>query len=134
MADFPALNDGDELAPWHLNIIYRELERLRKMTATHPMTFDHMASEGTPPMLRNGAVDQIVPVLVGGAGIDAGTWDAPSSATVMVLGGGGDTEFDDTASQDETIWNPYETAIPPNVFAWACWYQGALYVLVGDCG
>jgi len=133
MADFPTLRDGDALQPWHLNIIFRELERLRKMSATLPMAFNEMASDSAPPKLVNDAADQLVPVLLGGGGIDAGSWDAPASATAMVLGGGADAEFDDSASQDETLWNPYTQAIAGNKFVWACWYQGQLYVAVGDC-
>ncbi len=47
--DFPRLHDGDALEPWHLNVVYDELRRLRKFQAAPPLA---LANGGTdPPIL-----------------------------------------------------------------------------------
>jgi len=49
--DFTDLKDGDTLAPYHLNIIYRELRRLRKMTVGPPLSLRGMDGNESPPQL-----------------------------------------------------------------------------------
>lgn len=49
--DFDDIRDGTQLEPYHLNIIYRELRRLRKMTAAPPLALDSMTSTTSPPFL-----------------------------------------------------------------------------------
>jgi len=49
--EFDDIKDGTVLEPYHLNIIYRELRRLRKMTAAPPLVLDGMTSTTSPPVL-----------------------------------------------------------------------------------
>lgn len=49
--EFDDLKDGTVLEPFHLNIIYRELRRLRKMGAAPPLALENMNSTTAPPRL-----------------------------------------------------------------------------------
>lgn len=51
--DFPEIRDGDPIEPWHLNIVYRELRRLRKMRGGGTITVQN--ADGTlPPLIVQG--------------------------------------------------------------------------------
>lgn len=51
--DFPEIRDGTPIEPWHLNIIYRELRRLRKMRGGGTITVQN--ADGTlPPLIVQG--------------------------------------------------------------------------------
>jgi hypothetical protein len=54
--EFDDLKDGTELEPFHLNIIYRELRRLRKMTASPPLVLEGMESSVSAPLLRGSQI------------------------------------------------------------------------------
>jgi hypothetical protein len=49
--DFEDLKDGDMLEPCHINVIYKELRRLRKMQATPPLAIEGMDSGDSPPVV-----------------------------------------------------------------------------------
>lgn len=132
--DFPTLGDGDALQPWHLNVIYRELERLRKMTAAAPLAIDNADSAFDPPTFMTFAVDQVVPVKLDGSGIAAGSAFSPSPGTVSLLyTASGGADFTSSSANTETMYNIYGTAVGANKVCWAVWYNGLLYLLVGDC-
>lgn len=73
--EFDDLKDGTELEPFHMNIIYRELRRLRKMTAAPPLVLDGMESSVSAPMLRGPAAGR------GGLGKASGAITARSGTT-----------------------------------------------------
>ena len=54
--EFDDLKDGTVLEPYHLNMIYRELRRLRKMTAAPPLVLEGMTSTTSPPFLYPGGI------------------------------------------------------------------------------
>lgn len=49
--EFDDIRDGTALEPYHLNMIYRELRRLRKMTVAGSLSLDNMTSTTSPPFL-----------------------------------------------------------------------------------
>ena len=49
--EFEELRDGDKVEPYHFNIIYRELRRLKRMTAVPPLALDGMQGD-SPPSLK----------------------------------------------------------------------------------
>jgi hypothetical protein len=73
--EFDDLKDGTELEPFHLNIIYRELRRLRKMTAAPPLVLEGMESSVSAPLLRGPAAGR------GGLGKSNGDIPARSGTT-----------------------------------------------------
>jgi hypothetical protein len=131
---FPNVKDGDSLAPWMLNIIYRELERWRRMVASPPLAIDSAESSVSPPLLYSLATDELVPILTGSGGIAAGTYGSPGSATVTLLIEDADGPgFTASGADTATCYNPYTTALDATKFAWAKWRGPYLYLLVGDC-
>jgi hypothetical protein len=56
MKAFPKFRDGDPLEPWHLNLIFRELERWRKLTGQGPLVVRH----GDSPTIELLQADDIV--------------------------------------------------------------------------
>lgn len=46
--DFPTLRDGDILEPWHLNILYDEARRWRKLKGAPPINVSNNDGDGTP--------------------------------------------------------------------------------------
>jgi hypothetical protein len=49
--DFPHLEDGDALEPWHLNVVYAELRRWRKLKGAEGLDVDG-AEGGDAPTVR----------------------------------------------------------------------------------
>lgn len=47
-AEFPDLDDGDELEPYHFNVIYDELRRWRKLSAAAPLVVDGADGDDSP--------------------------------------------------------------------------------------
>jgi len=82
--DFPELKDGDQLEPFHLNIIYRELRRWRKSVFVPPIIIDGLTSSDTPPVFRIGRGPQNYRGVVTTA-IPTGTISTPSTTGVVTL-------------------------------------------------
>lgn len=78
--EFDDIKDGTALEPWHLNIIYRELRRLRKMTAAPPLALDGMTSTSSPPLLWSRSGESGSPGKASGD-ITAATGDTPGTGT-----------------------------------------------------
>jgi hypothetical protein len=129
---FPKVKDGDAITPLHFNLIYRELERLRKLTAAAPLSLDNIDSDNVPSLAWLGA-DELVPVQLTSA-LAAGSIGTPGSATCNVLldqstGPG----FTSTGAATETIYNCYATAIASGKYGWGKYRGGTLYAVVFDC-
>jgi hypothetical protein len=49
-SDLPTLHDGDLLEPWHLNVIYAELKRWRKLRGVTPIAVNGADSDAAPTL------------------------------------------------------------------------------------
>lgn len=50
-SEFPKLKSGDELTPWHLNIVYRELDRWRRLKFAGAVAYSGIDSASSPPVV-----------------------------------------------------------------------------------
>ncbi len=133
MKAFPTLNPGDALFAWHLNVIYRELERLRKTQAAAPLSLDHIDDAFIPPQLSLLDAVPIVPVQLDEA-LTAGSISAPSSADCTILYGvSGDPGLSGSSGNTDTMYNLSGASVPSGRFCWGYYFNGFLYFLVGDC-
>lgn len=92
----PRLKDGDELEPWHLNVIYAELERLNKMRGSGSIVVQNR--DGGPLIMSTDAT---------GAGDRWAT--LPGGG---IAGGGSGTITYVTDSTTATAKNKWTTAAP----------------------
>jgi hypothetical protein len=80
---FPSIKDGDALTPAHLNMIYRELDRWRKLSGSGLIGLDNIDGK-EPPMIMDWRTSDVVPA-DSGSGFTAGSRSSPTSATVTLL-------------------------------------------------
>ena len=64
--EFEPLEDGDRLEPFHLNIIYAELRRLRKMKAAPPLVLRGMDSDQPPILTDAGSTQHLIRLTANG--------------------------------------------------------------------
>lgn len=69
--DFEDIKDGTVLEPFHLNVIYRELRRLRRMQATPPLTIQGMDSGESSPVIVDWGQSDFTIRLTGNGDADA---------------------------------------------------------------
>jgi hypothetical protein len=84
---FPRFKDGDELAPWHLNYIFGELERWRKFRAAMPLVVKGADSDDPPSLEFWGGGRAMYVAIPPSGGISAGTQPpsgSPGSATCAI--------------------------------------------------
>jgi hypothetical protein len=62
--DFPELQDGDQLEPWHLNVIYDELRRLRLLKGAGTLQVNQPRSGG-PPVIEDVSIQPFYIQLTG---------------------------------------------------------------------
>lgn len=132
--DFPELKSGDTLEPWHLNVIYRELKRWRKMKVIPPLASSGITStDGIPPVLRfigqgNSALAITSSSITARAGTTAGT----GTATIQDFDG---TDFSATVdpADDETVFNFSGTAIDTGKYVMLTFWQDAWFVTAVEC-
>lgn len=129
---FPSIKDGDALTPAHLNIIYRELDRWRKLSSSGLIAVDN-ADGKEPPMIMDWRTSDLVPA-DSGSGFAAGSRSSPTSATVTLLspasGGPGLTA---TNGRTVKAYNTFTAAIPASKTIWLTFSWGRYYVLQVDC-
>jgi hypothetical protein len=129
---FPRLKDGDELHPYHLNIIYRELERWRRTRAAGLLDLDGVDSD-SPPTFTVYEPDIAIPAN-SGSGFAAGSPASPSSQTVTLLTPTGTgAGLDASRGFTLTAYSTFGTAIAANKTIWLTWFAGAYYVVQVDC-
>jgi hypothetical protein len=129
--EFDDIKDGTKLEPYHLNIIYRELRRLRKMTAAPPLALDGMTSTTSPPVLWAASGDQgqlakTSSAITARAGTTAGT------GTVIYQ----DFDGTDLAAADATdvdVFNFSGTAIATGLYCVVTEFSGYLFVTSVEC-
>jgi hypothetical protein len=112
--EFEDLKDGTVLEPFHINIIYHELIRLRKMTVAPPLVLDGMASSSSAPFLWGGSGREGSPGKASG-NISAASGATPGTGTVelweydgSVMAATGETEdvlnLDTLISSGKFVW------------------------------
>lgn len=129
--DFDDIKDGTRLEPYHLNIIYRELRRLRKMTAAPPLALDNMTSTTSPPLLWSLNPGQSVLAMTSSSvtarsGATAGT----GTATLQDFDG---TAFVASTAPDEAVFNFSATAIVTAKYCVLTDFGGYLFVTSVEC-
>lgn len=112
--EFDDLKDGTELEPFHLNIIYRELRRLRKMKASPPLVLDGMESSISTPLLWSASTDSGTPGKASGD-ISAASGDTPGTGTVAIWEYDGSTMVDTGDTED--VLN-LDTLISDGKYVW----------------
>jgi hypothetical protein len=129
---FPKLQDGDELQPWHLNVIYRELERWRQ--AKCQGAFDIVGADSdSPPTFIAYEPDRAIPA-DSGSGFAAGSVASPASQTVTLLTPTGTgAGLDASRGFTVTAYSTFGTAIAASKKIWLTTYAGFYYVLQVDC-
>lgn len=81
--DFPRLKVGDELRIWHLEIIYDELRRWRKLSGSGMISVDN-ADGIAPPILVDLRSSGIAPAKLTSS-LATGTIASPATATMTLL-------------------------------------------------
>lgn len=100
--EFDDIKDGTVIEPYHFNIIYRELRRLRKMTAGGNIAISGMDSSTSPPSIY------MVSGMTGSLGKSNGTITAGSTNTFgtgNVLFYYRDGSTPTLTGQSETVYN-----------------------------
>jgi hypothetical protein len=131
---FPRFEDGDELQPWILNMIFEELDRWREMSATGGLGVDNADGSG-PPVICDYRDDAVVPAQLT-APLATGTIASPSSATMTLLvGTRTGAGLAATGKAGVTIYNFWPLAAPltsgTNILAFS--FAGKLYLLQVGC-
>lgn len=133
MADFPTLRPGDAPYAWHFNVIYRELERLRKMTGNHPVSIEQMDSSVLPPVVSLAKTGQLVPFWLE-EGLGAGTPASPSSADcTLFYSTSGGPDLGSSDGNAETVYNISGAIVPAFRIGWGAYVNGYLYLVSADC-
>lgn len=104
--DFPDVQDGEELTPYHLNIIYRELRKLRKVKGASPITVEGFEQGGSVPVIRFADSAGIVPALVT-SDITSGTRAAMGSGEVTFQVRNGAALINGTTTAIK-VWNYHD--------------------------
>jgi hypothetical protein len=129
---FPSIKDGDALTPAHLNMIYRELDRWRKLSGSGLIGLDNIDGK-EPPMIMDWRTSDVVPA-DSGSGFTAGSRSSPTSTTVTLLspssGGPGLTA---TNGRTVKAYNTFTTAIAAGKTIWLTFSWGRYYVHQVDC-
>jgi hypothetical protein len=129
---FPHVRDGDALTPAHLNVIYRELDRWRKLTGSGSIAVTN-ADSREPPVIVDQDMAGFVPA-DSGSGFAAGSRAAPTTATVTLMtptaGAAGLTM---TNGRIVTAYNTYPTAIPASKTVWLTTFFGKYYIVQAEC-
>lgn len=75
--DFPRFKAGDPIAAWHLNLIFDELRRWRKLTAAAPLQLDGASGGDAPQLSLAGLLPAVIvltsTVVTPGSGAAYGT-------------------------------------------------------------
>lgn len=133
--EFKRLRPGDELTCKHINEIYDELDRWRKMQGSGSVAVNYVDDVTSPPVIIGHDADATEPALFP-TGIGAGTYAAPASKSDVILlepAGAGWTTTN--AQAPVTVFNPYATALTgANKFGFVRHRGGNVYdFMVGDC-
>lgn len=130
--EFKHVKVGDELRCEHINAIYDELNRWRRMKGAGLVDVD--GADGTsPPTIVGHAAGGLLPAQLT-SGIAAGSIASPTTAsgTLLVPAGtlGG---FTATGGASITITNIYATAVTGSKTCWVAPRAGRFYLVVADC-
>lgn len=129
--EFDDIKDGTVLEPFHLNIIYRELRRLRKMTAAPPLALDSMTSTTTPPFLwGRSAAGSFLAMTSSAITARSGTTAGTGTVTLQDFDG---TVFAASTDPDETVFNFSGTAIATGKYCVVTDFGGSLFVTAVEC-
>lgn len=130
---FPHMKSGTEITPYHFNIIYRELNRLRKMKFFGPVhTSGIDSTESTPEVW---VLDQDGgPLAYTSSGITArsGTTLGTGTATIQNIDAGSLVASADPAA-DVDVVNFSGTAIDAGKYVMLTQYQGYYVVTAVEC-
>jgi hypothetical protein len=130
--DFPRLKVGDELRVHHLQIIYDELNRLRRMRGAGLVDVDGMDGISPPTIVGHAALNLVRVWLP--TGIAAGTFGSPAIKTDAILAIDDGTGFTTTGGDTITVRNSDTTAVTGAKAGWAIPRGGGVYDLVlADC-
>jgi hypothetical protein len=130
--DFPRLKVGDELKCSHINAIYDELNRLRRMKGAGLVDVDGMDGTSPPTIVGHSALNLVRVWLP--TGIAAGTFGSPATKTDAILAVDNGTGFTTTGGVTVTVRNSDTTAITGAKAGWAVPRGGGVYDLVlADC-
>jgi hypothetical protein len=128
--DFADVADGDAIEPHHLNDVYAELRRWRRLEGDGLVVVNHADGATTPPHLSWGGGAILYPAFVGASNIAARSGSTPGSGTVTLQ------EFDGTsfvAGAGVTAFNSWSQAVTAGKLCWVFWFSGAWWVLPWDC-
>lgn len=131
--DFPRIKDGDKIEPYHFNMIYDELTRLRKMKFRGPVSTTGMDSASGPPVVTifPGASGQLA---ITSSSITARSGTTPGTGTVTPLEYNGNT-MGNTGADDLTVYL-YATGNGINSAAY-CWIEmdssGYWWIVSAEC-
>jgi hypothetical protein len=129
---FPKVQDGDELQPWMLNILYREAERWRKLKGSGLVNVAGVDSD-SPPTIALQTLDPGIPAN-SGSGFAAGSPGSPSSATVtLYTHTGSGAALDTSRNFQVTAYSTFGTAIGANKTIWLTQMNDFYYVYQVDC-
>lgn len=132
-ARFELLKPGDELTCAHINRIYTELNRWRKLTGSGTVDVDY-ADATSPPVVVGYGDDGLIPVVFP-TGIAAGTLGTPSSKADVLMVKRSGNGYTTTGGRVITVYNCYATAITgTDKFGYVRQREDGKYILVvADC-
>lgn len=130
--DFELMQDGDELTIDHINVIYQELMRWRRMTGSGAIDVDSAAGED-PPTIVDARMKALSPATLTGA-LAAGSLASPTTAAAtLLLPTGSSGALTATGGASITIYNASTTAVASGKFCWVSMRYGLYYLVSADC-
>jgi hypothetical protein len=130
--DFTLMEDGDELTIDHINVIYQELTRWRKLVGSGAIHVDDADGEG-PPTIVDLRMRSISPATLT-ASLAAGSLASPTTAAgTLLLPTGTSGALTATGGRSITIYNASTTAVASGKFCWVALVFGSYYLVSADC-
>jgi hypothetical protein len=131
--DFPRLKVGDELKCSHINAIYDELNRLRRMKGAGLVDVDGMDGTSPPTIVGHAAPGGDLRIWLP-TGIAAGTFGSPAVKADVILCVRSSNGWTTTGGTTITVYNSDTVGITGAKAGWAVLRNDGTYELkIADC-
>ena len=129
---FELMEDGDELTIDHINVIYQELLRWRRLTGSGSIGVDNADGEG-PPAIIDYRMKSLRPAKLT-ASLSAGSLASPTTAAgTLLVPTGSSGAYTATGGTSVTVYNLSTTAVASGKFCWVTQANSKYYLVSADC-
>lgn len=131
---FREFKEGDAFEPWIINLIFKELARWRKLSASGSIGVTNADNPDAPPTINDWRTDPLLPAVLTGA-LSAGSLSSPTSAggTLLLVTAVGSTGYTATGGMAITVYNLSTSAVSSGKFCWVKPMNGNYYLISADC-